>query len=291
MLKALLSAFTGQTAKFQSGKAGVAGIGAMGVAAAAAAVGGAQLMTDGHGAGETPLKLVEDRSEVCLIGDMALVKGARGGCYARATLSALQEAAVLGPSGEEVVLTLAHPTDDLAPVAVVRTCAAFRDYREKGWYAFSSREMRREAAFVKSCGALGMLVDSKTPNASLFEGGRLSAADVSAIVGQRPVGITDGVAAPATQAAPTEKIAAADALAVRGAPANGAWRVTNGGQKAALQEIAHADFTGDGFGDILLFVAVGVDKATAAAAFLTIVEKTPAATGPLMSLIDPSTAL
>ena len=215
--------------------------------------------------------------EVCLKTDIAMIDGLAPGCYPRAALAAFRDRPVFDARGLAAALSLAHPTDAMAPLAIVRTCAEYREKSADGWFAFSSRAMRREAFFRRACGVLDMLAWSRDPDASYFEEGAAALADIEALAASGAFGLAEG-SPKAPPGSTTSTDDAAPAISVR-ADAPGVWALSWAEDRAAVvQEIAHADFNADGAGDILVFIALGARGATglAAASRLGFLEKVDA---------------
>ncbi|MGF1543673.1 MAG: hypothetical protein ACFB00_04085 [Parvularculaceae bacterium] len=245
----------------QRGKAAVYGLAAVGALGAVA--GGVQLATGGSASDAF------DETEICIKTNASLVDGLEPGCYARGALKAYLEKPVLGRAAAPVAVSLADPRDDLAPLAVVRTCGAYADLTRKKWYVLSSREMRREAFFVRACGALDMMIRSRPAETSHFADEEMSADDMRALASKAPFRIAESADAPAP----------GDGMAIEN-ERPGWWRMRLGDQTALLQEIAHADFNKDGVGDILAFAFVGVEDATVGVATVGLVEKASATAAP-----------
>ncbi|MEM6415558.1 MAG: hypothetical protein AAF720_12980 [Pseudomonadota bacterium] len=236
----------------------------------------------------------DDKTEICFTSSIKLVKGADRGCYTRSTLAGMESASVIDTRGNEIVLTLTDPKDDLAPVAVIRNCKVFNEYKAKGWYAFSSREMRREVFYTRSCRTLDMMIRSQSPSQTQFDQGQLTEADIEPLLEQEPIGFVEGNAdkslsitgdARITQGAPG---ADRDGAKAKVASGPGVWTISQDGQRAVLQEIAHADFNADGYGDILVLIAIGADEATAITGLLALVEKKASNETPVISLVPPT---
>lgn len=202
---------------------------------------------------------------VCLRTDIAFLAGAGKGCLSRGDVAALSAAPVLDDSGAPVSVSLSHPTDYDAPQAQAATCGDYRRLTADGWYALSTRELRREAWFVRACGVLDMLGRARAPDVSHFEDGRMAQADAAQLAAGPPFLIGES------------------AQAVVGAAArigDAAWRISYPTGEAVIQEIAHADFNFDGRGDIFVFVSLSAQGGTATASETGLVEKN-AADGPV----------
>jgi hypothetical protein len=183
-----------------------------------------------------PSAIAAASAERLCVKSAAFVEGQKDGCFSSADFEAMRDRAVVGADGAPITLELSSPSDAAAPPALVSTCVEYDMRSRAGWYPLSNAEMRREEYFRRACSALKLMAGAKPPKASHFGNGTLSDADVVAL-GADP---NFGFAAVATVANEGE----------------GAWRLTDGAREAHLGEIAHADFDGDGFGDVLVFVSL-----------------------------------
>ncbi|MBB5519087.1 hypothetical protein [Amphiplicatus metriothermophilus] len=203
----------------------------------------------------------ERRAAVCLRTDIGVAGLESGSCRPPAAFADFAESPVTD-SGGAASVSLSHPTDPRAGAVTVRTCAAWRARRAEGWHALAAADMRRELAFERACGALAALERARAPERTHFRDGALARGDVAAVAGAAPLRI-----------GPAADDAEAGTVAIE-AEAPGVWRWSAGGQRVRLQEIAHADFNGDGLGDVLVFLAAAAESGTASAGAVGIVEKT-----------------
>ena len=241
-----------------------AGVGA--AAAAGAAIFGAVTLT--RSVKEPTPQEEAEAFTVCLKADIAFVKDASKKCYAPAEAAALAEHPVLDDAGAPAIVALSSPNEGSRDVEEVGTCAQYRAFTRDGWYAASSAEMRREAFFQRACGVLDMVEQARAPQVSYFKDGELADADMSSLAETFEFRIGP---APAPPAPPTSVSAVS----------MGVWLFESGDQTARLQEIAHADFDGDGRGDMLVFVTVTVKDATATASLVGRLDK-PSEDGPVL---------
>lgn len=196
-------------------------------------------------------------SEICLKGDLALFEGVTARCYSPSERRALLDRPVVNRQGERVTLTLAHPTDSSISSVECGTCRVYREKSFDGWYAMSSRDMRREGYFERACGALAALADAQPADKSFFANGAPDEAEVAALA------LTIRFA---------ELTTSADELLVEKASGN-VWRITAGAYRLQLHEIANADFDNDGVEEILAFTAGAPAEGTAAFYDLGLLEK------------------
>lgn len=198
-------------------------------------------------------------SGICLKADLALIEGAKKKCYTQAELAELVDRAVLDNDGAPVVLQLSHPTDDERAPEAVTTCAAYEARAREGWYALTTREISREAYFLRACGAIAMLRQARFADVSYFEGGALTEEDVRALAAATPIwfGEVGGDVESVEHVSETT------------------WRLSLGDQYADLWEISHADFNSDGRADMAVFIYVAVSEGTARASEIGYIDKPP----------------
>ncbi|MBI1366487.1 MAG: hypothetical protein GC153_11110 [Alphaproteobacteria bacterium] len=196
---------------------------------------------------------------VCLKTAFPLIKGADKKCYDPAGLDALEDQPVLGAASAAETVALSSPTDASSPTKDASTCREYNQLTDEGWYAMTSREMRREDYFKRACGALALLRRAKAPEVTYFADGELTEEDVRSAAAHARFLI-----GPAGTPAPEPVIEKG---------AGESWRIATGDQIAILQPIAHADFDDDGRGDMLVFVAMRIEGGTAAASRLGLLQK------------------
>ncbi len=201
---------------------------------------------------------------VCVKSKIVLVEGMRAACYGRTQYEAMRDRPVIGGDGAPVRLTLAHPTDAAAPAATASTCAEYDSLVAERWGALSGADMRREEFFQRACGALSLLVSASPARDSHFAGGKAAPEDV------RSMAQGDAIAfGEAASAGPIDVVNVGE----------GVWKLSIGQGETVIHEIAHADFTGDGLGEILAYLSVGTAGGTARVGSIGLIAK-PAAGGP-----------
>ena len=234
-------------------------VGAIGALAAATT---GVVMTRGEHAQTAPPASAMARSgveTVCVQTNVRLVEGMSRGCLTSAQFEALRDRAVIGGDGEPVEFAMAGP-DASTATQQVRNCAEFDSLSKAGWYALSNADIRRAAYFERACGALSMLVSAKPARASHFVGGRASDADVRSMAGEASFGLGEATAVSA--------ITEID---------EGVWKLSSPVAESTVFEIAHADFNGDGFGEILAYISTGAAGGSARAGLIGFIEKADAA--------------
>lgn len=237
------------------------GLGAAGTLAAAVTAG---VLMRGDEKSSEPAAAAGMRASpqtVCIESNVRLVEGMTRECLTPSQYEALRDRAVVGGDGEPVEISLAAPGG--GDGAAARTCAEFDSLTERGWYAPTGKVMRREEYFKRACGALSLLVKAEPAQSTHFDGGKASAGDVRSMALQDAIEF--GEAAPSTAVAVTEI-------------EDRVWKVAIGDGEVIVYEIAHADFTGDGLGEILAYVSVGAAGGTARTGSIGLMEK-PAAGG------------
>lgn len=246
--------------------AGIVAIAGGGVAAAIAAIAvGTGLLSNDKGA--APGSSEAKEQTICLKTDITMIEGADKKCYAPSEIDALTDHSVLDNQGAPVDVELTHPTDVERAPEKAATCRQYDKLADEGWYALSSRDMRREAYFKRACGVLDFLTHAKKPDVTYFKDGALSETDVDSLAGTAPFHI-----------GPSKEPGLSETTISK--QPDGTWRLISDGDVALLQEIAHADFDGDGRGDMLVFVSVGAQGGTATASMAGLLQKA-AASGPV----------
>lgn len=235
------------------------GLGAAGALAAAAT--GVTVMRNQKSPVEMPATL-RAKATVCVESNFPLVDGMMRGCFTPAQFEALRDRPVVGGDRAPTEVNLAgRNVGERANVA--RTCAEYDAMIAEGWYALSGADMRREEYFKRSCGALSMLVDARPARSSHFTDGRADEADVRSLARAQTFSLGEASADPA------------EVLRVEA----GVWKLATAESETIVYEIAHADFTGDGLGEILAYVSTGAVAGTARGGAIGLMEK-PSAGGP-----------
>ena len=190
-----------------------------------------------------PSELTQEQStaEVCLKSKLAFFEGVDARCYNVDDLRAMLKKPLVDMSGERVAVMMAHPTDVSVAPKSVQNCADYREMQFEGWYAATSREMRREGFFVRACGVLKALNDAQPAAKSFFVNGSPAEEDV-AVFG---AGLKFGEAANAPD----------DVVVTKGDAFD--WRISADAMTITIQELANADFDNDGVEEILAFTAGG----------------------------------
>lgn len=240
------------------------GLGAAGALSAAAVTGVALIQPDGpaeparaslaNAAGET----------VCIKSNVRLVEGMSAACYARAQYEAMRDRAVVAADGSPVRVVLAHPSDAAAPAETASSCAEYDSLIAGGYSALSGADMRREEYFRRACGALALLSKAAPARRSYFVDGKAAPEDVRSMASADAIGFGE-----VEPSAPVEISEAGDSV----------WKIRIGQGETMVYEIAHADFNGDGAGEILAYLTVSAVGGTARSGAIGLMEKA-SASGP-----------
>ena len=226
-----------------------------------------------------------DGYELCLKSGAPFFEGATARCYNRTALMALAEAPITDGSGAPVSVALSHPTDLTAETVISRNCGVYVDLKREGWYALTSSDQRREAYFIRACGALALMLEARPAEIVHFTDGSPTMADMAGFLGGAPFGLeptapdvesdpielTLGAAPENSEAGDDKEESAAPRLSLGDAP--GEWRAVRGDQTVVMQELALADFDGDGVGEILIFSRAGPRDGTAVFYAVGLLEK------------------
>lgn len=232
------------------------GLGAAGALAAAVTT-GVYVNESGKTAPAAETAIRAAPNTVCIESNVRLVEGMSPGCRSLAQIEALRDRAVIDGDGGAISVNLAAP-DAGGDDATARTCSEFDALTEKGWYALSGADMRREEYFNRACGALSYLAAAAPAQSTHFAGGKASAEDIRSMAMEEATGF--GEAEPSTAVNVNEI-------------EDRVWKVEIGQGETMVYEIAHADFTGDGLGEILAYVSVGGAGGTARTGTIGLLEK------------------
>lgn len=192
----------------------------------------------------------DDGFEICLETDIPLFEGDQKGCLDRRDLAELRRAALLNRDGDPITLSLAHPTDATADAFECSTCGQYDDLIFEGWYAETSRDMRREAYFVRACALLSLLSRAEKAEESFFGEDGLTETVMENLSTDRLPRLAENA-----------DVAATDMSLIRDNDGN--WRYEDDDRFVTVEELALADFDGDGVQDILVLVVAGPNDGTA----------------------------
>jgi len=212
---------------------------------------------------EAAIDVAEDDVFICLKSDIALWKDVEQECLSPSQVNALWDKPVM-MRGEPVAVELVHPSDYSVEPVECQTCRQYAERQWDGWFAMTSRDMRREAAFIYACGTLSLLEQAAPASESFFEDGSPSTDDMEALAPSLLLRLTDSTASEALEI-DVARISYAE------------WRLTAKDYAGSIKEIANADFTGDRVEDVLIFLYGAPVDGTATLSSIAILEKPSAA--------------
>lgn len=210
-------------------------------------------------AAATAVDIAESDASICLKSDIALWEGVESGCLSPSQIAALWDKPVM-MRGEPAAVELTHPSDHSVKPVECRTCRQYAERQWDGWFAMTSRDMRREAAFVYACGALSLIEQAAPARESYFEDGSPGLEDMQALAPILLLRLTNS-AAFETVDVDVERIGDAE------------WRLAATDNIGSAREIANADFTGDGVEDVLIFLYGAPVGGSAVLSSVAILEK------------------
>lgn len=232
-----------------AGAAGVAALGYLGIS-----------QNDDEGPAEQtpPAEMTQARAapgavppgEICLHRDIRFLAGDQSGCHSKEDLAVWAAAPLVDPSRGAMSVKLTHPRDASRMPVDSTSCREFNEMRYEGWYAMTSRDMRREAFFVRACGAIAMLRRASPAGENHFDAAGLMAGDIATLGASAALRLVGGSVD--TPADPEIE-----------AIAEGAWRMSAAGSTLFIDEIATMDFDDDNVAEKLVFMASGPDEGTA----------------------------
>ncbi|MEM8773073.1 MAG: hypothetical protein AAGD92_15610 [Pseudomonadota bacterium] len=226
---------------------GVAGVGYVGFT-----------ISDGD---DAPVALAENEAvEICLDADIAFFPGDQSGCFSKSEIAAWRSRELSDPGRGKLKLAMTHPTDGSMAPKELSTCRDFIEMRYDGWYAMTSRDMRREAFFVRACGVIELLMQAKPAEIDHFAANSLTENEIATIGAEKLLRLGDD---PAVSPGDPE----IERLSTT------SWRVAAGGQTLLIEEIAALDFDADTKAEILAFFAAGPDQASASVTEIVLLER------------------
>ena len=213
---------------------------------------------------EAAADVAGNNTSICLKSNIALWKDVERECLSPSQINALWDKPVM-MRGEPVAVELTHPSDYSVEPVECQTCRQYAERQWDGWFAMTSRDMRREAVFIYACGTLSLLEKAAPARESFFEGGSPGADDIQALAPLLLLRLIDSTASEALEI-DVERINDAE------------WRLSTTDYDGSIQEVANADFTGDGVEDVLIFLYGAPVDGTAVLSSVAILEKSSAVT-------------
>jgi hypothetical protein len=239
-------------------------VGVSGLAVAAAGAFGLVTLQDGRDEGakevSSSVESAMAASEICLTADIDFLPGDQGRCFEPAEIAAWRLEPLVDAERGAMAVKMSSPDEAGGESAEPRTCREYNALRNEGWYASTSRDMRRDAFFVRACGVIEMLLRAQEATTNYFTDGGLEVGEVASISAERLLRLSSG-----------KDETPFDPEVEQTGP--GTWRAAFGGQTAYVEEIASLDFDGDGFAEILAFFAGGPERATARLSEIALLEK------------------
>ena len=168
------------------------------------------------------------------------------GCMAKRDLLGAADRVVDRITKEGLVrhatVKMVHPTDFTAPEKQVDSCPAYAALRGAGWTPLSSADRVDESRFIRFCGLLSMVRLASPARTTRFLPDGLSEREIAQV--------------PAADW-PTfgEPLDAGPVITADGEDPR-RWQAESPTLRLVLQDVAHADFDGDGVGERLVFIAV-----------------------------------
>lgn len=216
---------------------------------------------------ETQTAQAPQPGAVCVRDGVELFEGMAAGCLAPGALAALEDSAVLDFDGRPVEVSLVSDEDPDSAAQPVRTCDDYEHLTANGWYPLAQTDMRRQAFFERSCGALRILRKGAAAKRSNFTNHAATEADIASILPTDLPSFTPKTPDPQPQNAAIENLRA---------DGSGRWRLSASGTDYRIEEIAAADFNGDGLEDLLVFVGYRAQGGSAAAGSVGYLQKATA---------------
>ncbi|WP_411816027.1 hypothetical protein [Hyphococcus sp. DH-69] len=191
---------------------------------------------------------IADTYQMCLKSSLSLFKDVKAQCYNRKQIYVLLDRPLVNRDGDAVSVSLTHPSDASIAIEEASTCRQYREYVFDGWFAMTTRDMRREGYFKRACGVLTVLFEAQEASTQHFSNGSPTDEEVASLAPNIRFGeFIDG---------------ALDTVSVSQSQ-RFQWEITMGDQTVYLTELANADFDNDGVEEILAFSAGMVADGTA----------------------------
>ncbi|MBT8473069.1 MAG: hypothetical protein HKN14_16610 [Marinicaulis sp.] len=204
--------------------------------------------------------VIQAEAQFCLKNDIRLFHGVDAGCYTKSEFDDFRDAQVLNASGETVTVMLTHPDDMNAEGAACTTCREYQSMRTEGWYALSSRAMRREAFFERACGVLDAIEKAQIAEFNYFADGSPTIDEMRNI----SISVRNSANEPGQTVDGPETVEKLEGAV---------WRLKQGAYTLMLEEILNADFDNDGVAEILAFLVNVPDGGTARFVQMALIEK------------------
>jgi len=206
----------------------------------------------------------DGKTQICMLNDAPFFADLKKGCYSREFITGLEDHDLLNGRGGVITITLSSPPSAAEATDECRTCKDYHRMRGLGWFTLTNRDQRREAFFQRACGMLSMLEDAALPKNIVFDDGNLSIADLETIPTQSLLQFTPAPDNGARADGDTEQSGTAqkNRTSPRRNEQGPGWNITVDDFTINIQPLAHADFDGDGSGDILIYMNTKANDGT-----------------------------
>ncbi len=170
---------------------------------------------------------------------------------ARSDIKELRDRPIrLGKNSHLEGVSLTDPNDEKAKI-LVQTCREYDEAIKAGYYAFTTYDIKTSVFFEHQCGLLNSLRTASTPEQSFISNPRVGIVDLNFI----PYDLFPDLADEGENRVPDQSYQdkVDDGTMIVKRTSQNTLVVEEEGMGQQLVEVARADFTGDGFEDILLF--------------------------------------
>lgn len=194
---------------------------------------------------------------ICLSRPLHFADGDVKGCVSAAQAGRLRERKLaLGENRDTNGVTLTHP-GNMAEQRQVATCSEYDEATAQGWYALTTYDLSMESFFRRDCALIDALSKAAPAKRSFIKEPRVGLNDMdivsaSVLQGFVPIGTPDATLG-------TLMRAGAFTVDERGPLV---LKLSSNNFTATLEELARADFNGDGLEDILVLSAIHAQGGT-----------------------------
>ncbi len=201
-----------------------------------------------------------DAEKICLLSEAPFFQGLKAGCYSNKEIADLYDRDLVNERGASVTVQMTSPPEAPQAFDNCRTCSDYNRMRRLGWFALTGRDQRREEFFGRACAMLDFLNKAADSQETYFAQSRLVSQDIEKIPTKSLIQFSAWPNAESGDFSPEEQINRTNSEAP---DENGNWVVKLDEQWLIIQPLAHADFDGDGIGDMLVFMRTQLDDASA----------------------------
>jgi hypothetical protein len=188
---------------------------------------------------------------ICLEEPLQFADGDVKGCLSAPEAKRLLDRQLaMGENRNKDGVALTHPKD-MNKHRQVTTCRQYDEATAQGWYALTTYDMSMESFFSKTCALIDALAKAAPARRSFIKEPRVGIGDLD-IVG---AAVLKGFVPTGEADATVGTLVRAGSVAIEKREAN-VVQLSSNGFIAQLEEVARADFNGDGTEDIFVFSAV-----------------------------------